>query len=190
MTNVTTQYKKFQDGMLESARKVWLAGLGAVSVVEEESSSLFEDLVRRGRTFEERGKKQMKKAKTEMESTVEEWGDRLDDRLNEALHRLGVPMRNEIQSLSRRVERLARELERVAGLEPERKVYHVLPHEEEGWKVEAEGATRATSVHATKEEALNAARDLARSQEPSQVVVHRQDGSVQTDYTYGEIAVS
>lgn len=37
----------------------------------------------------------------------------------------------------------------------ERKAYHVTPHPNGGWKVEAEGATQASSTHQTKEEAVD-----------------------------------
>jgi uncharacterized protein YjbJ (UPF0337 family) len=63
----------------------------------------------------------------------------------------------------------------------------VKPHAEEkkGWKVEAEGARRASSVHRTKPEAVAAAKELARRRAPSQVLVYKQDGlTVQEEKTY------
>ena len=67
------------------------------------------------------------------------------------------------------------------------KTYLVRPHAEKkkGWKVEAEGARRASSVHRTKPEAVAAAKELARSRVPSQVLVYKKDGlSVQEEKTY------
>ena len=68
----------------------------------------------------------------------------------------------------------------------EMKTYLVRPHgEEKGWKVEAEGAKRASSVHRTKPEAVAAAKELARSRAPSQVLVYKKDGlTVQEEKTY------
>jgi uncharacterized protein YjbJ (UPF0337 family) len=67
----------------------------------------------------------------------------------------------------------------------ELKTYLVRPHPEKGWKVEAEGAKRASSVHRTKAEAVAAAKEKARSQAPSQVLVYKQDGlNVQEEKTY------
>ena len=69
----------------------------------------------------------------------------------------------------------------------EMKTYLVRPHSEEkkGWKVEAEGARRASSVHRTKPEAVAAAKELARSRAPSQVLVYKKDGlTVQEERTY------
>jgi uncharacterized protein DUF2188 len=65
------------------------------------------------------------------------------------------------------------------------KTYLVRPHPEKGWKVEAEGARRASSVHRTKPEAVAAAKELARNRVPSQVLVYKQDGmNVQEEKTY------
>jgi uncharacterized protein YjbJ (UPF0337 family) len=69
----------------------------------------------------------------------------------------------------------------------ELKTYLVRPHPEKGkgWRVEAEGAKRASSVHRTKAEAVAAAKEKARSQTPSQVLVYKQDGlNVQEEKTY------
>ena len=63
------------------------------------------------------------------------------------------------------------------------KVYHVLPGDE-GWSVKAEDAERASSTHSTKKEALDAARELVKGREPSQLVIHRLDGTVQDAHTY------
>jgi hypothetical protein len=67
----------------------------------------------------------------------------------------------------------------------DRKVYHVAPHGEE-WEVMAEGAERATSLHETKQKAIDAARALAMNQKPSQVIMHKEDGTIQREYTYGD----
>jgi uncharacterized protein DUF2188 len=58
----------------------------------------------------------------------------------------------------------------------ERKTYLVAPRPEGGWKVLAEGAKRASSVHRTKAEAVAAAKEKARSQAPSQLLVYKKDG--------------
>jgi len=61
-----------------------------------------------------------------------------------------------------------------------RKTYHLVYVEDDGrWKVEVEGAKRASSTHATKKEALAAARELANGQKPSQLIVHTMDGKIE-----------
>jgi uncharacterized protein YjbJ (UPF0337 family) len=68
----------------------------------------------------------------------------------------------------------------------ERKTYVVTAHPNGGWQVRTEGASRASSVHRTKPEAVAAAKELARSKTPSQVLVYKKDGlEVQEEKTYG-----
>lgn len=61
--------------------------------------------------------------------------------------------------------------------------YHLLPHEE-GWQVKPSGAEYAVSTYETKDKALESARDLARRQSPSRLVIHRADGTIQSWHSY------
>ena len=74
---------------------------------------------------------------------------------------------------------------RAAQRAGERKTYVVTTHADGGWKVQAEGASRATSVHKTKGEAVANARELAGNNQPSQLLVYKQNGTVQSEQTYG-----
>lgn len=193
MATVTTQYKKFQGDVLDSAHKLFLAGLGTVKTVGDESGEMFDRLVARGRGVESRGKKEidarrkdLAKLTSKVEGRVDDLGEQIDKQVTGVLHRLGVPSRTEIQTLTRRVEELSRKVDRLVGAGAEVKtIFHVAPHED-GWKVEAEGATTPASTHTTKDAALTAAREVAKKAEPSQVVVHRMDGTIQTQFGYGE----
>jgi hypothetical protein len=60
---------------------------------------------------------------------------------------------------------------------------HVLPADK-GWKVEVEGAGRASSTHATQAAARTEARTIARRNE-SELLVHGRDGQVRERNTYG-----
>lgn len=67
-----------------------------------------------------------------------------------------------------------------------RTVYHVVPNSSgDQWLVTQEGGG-FREEHRTKEEAVNAAKERARRQEPSQVKVHRSDGNMEYESTYGE----
>lgn len=66
-----------------------------------------------------------------------------------------------------------------------RKVWHVVPHEG-GWAVKKEEALRATSINKNKEQAVQAARELAKANKPSQIIIHGRDGRIQEERTYGE----
>lgn len=194
MATITAQYKKVQGEVLGSAHKLLLAGLGTAKTLGEESGEIFDRMVARGREVETKGKKELDSRKKEIgkltekvESRVDGLGNQLDKQLTAALARLGVPSRTEIQTLTRRVEELTRKVDTLATAAPAKTtaVYHVAPHEE-GWKVGIEGQTAPASVHPTKEAALNAAREIAKKAEPSRVVVHRMDGTIQNQFGYGD----
>lgn len=67
-------------------------------------------------------------------------------------------------------------------------VYRVLPNAG-NWKVTREGVDR--SNHTLKSEAVETGQTAARSEwedfkRPSQLVVHRADGTIEYEYTYGQ----
>ena len=115
--------KKAKKGQLrESAEQVWLAGLGALATAEEEGGKAFKTLVNKGERYQKSIKKPVGDAKKKVEGTVKEVRGRagktwkkvehaFDNQVTMALHRLGVPTRNEIADLTRRVEKLTRKLE-------------------------------------------------------------------------------
>jgi len=113
----TNPSRNLQDELMESAHRIWLAGLGALAAAEEEGSKVFSKLVERGKDVEAKGKEQAAGAKEQFKSTVENvkgqaadaWSglsDKLDEKLTAALHRLGVPTREEIRSLTQKIEEL------------------------------------------------------------------------------------
>lgn len=116
----------------ESAQKIWLAGLGALSAAEQEGSKLFKNLVEKGEQFEGRGKTAYEDAKEDMgeafagakekaESTWDKIEDRLDEAVSGALKRFGVPSRDEIATLTRRVEELTAVVEQLKPAAPAQK---------------------------------------------------------------------
>lgn len=111
----TETSKKPQSELKESAQKIWLAGLGALAVAEEEGGRMFNSLVDRGRDWEGRGRERMDEARTRVEHVVDDVEERLDHRVEAAMRRLGVPSRNDIQELTRRVEELNAKIEEHLG---------------------------------------------------------------------------
>jgi poly(hydroxyalkanoate) granule-associated protein len=64
-------------------------------------------------------------------------------------------------------------------------VYHLLPKDDK-WVVRREGEDKDIAVMGTKRATLDAARKTAQSNEPSRLVVHRADGTIQDSFNYGE----
>lgn len=119
---MTKKTKKVRKDVASSANKIWLAGLGALSVAEEEGSKLFNSLVEKGEGFEKRGKKGLDKVASTLEDGVDtarekadkafgKIGKGFDSRVAETLNKLGVPSRMEIQKLTRRVETLTKKVD-------------------------------------------------------------------------------
>jgi uncharacterized protein DUF2188 len=68
----------------------------------------------------------------------------------------------------------------------EQVTYHVVSSPGGGWNVKVEHVRRSTFSTETKQEAINRAKDLAKRRDLGQVVVHRADGAIQNEWTYGK----
>jgi len=124
---------------VESAREIWLAGLGAFSVAQQESgrileqgSKLFDKLVAEGSKIEIKTRKDVEGAveefRGEVESRVEAMKQQADavrrqatdnwdklekifeDRVGRALSGLGIPSKDDVNSLANKVQSLTREV--------------------------------------------------------------------------------
>lgn len=67
-----------------------------------------------------------------------------------------------------------------------RAVYHVTPATQGGWNVKEVGNERGSGHHGSKEAAVSQAKGLAKSAPLGQVVIHKGDGTIQTEHTYGK----
>ena len=120
----------------ESAQQIWAAGVGAFTRAQGEGSKLFEALVKEGMSIEQSTRK-IATGKVDAvrdavedrvgvvrERAVDTW-DRLEkvfeDRVQRALVKLGVPGREDLADLSRRVDALTAELRRQGGAPAPRK---------------------------------------------------------------------
>ena len=100
----------------ESAERVWLAGLGALALTEEQGARFFKTLVKRGENLErltrtawERNLATVRRAPRAAARRV---SANAQSSMDGVLHRLGVPTGGEINRLSRRVASLADSLEK------------------------------------------------------------------------------
>ncbi|MGB5515568.1 MAG: phasin family protein, partial [Thermoanaerobaculia bacterium] len=102
-----------QNEVAQSAQKIWLAGIGALATAEEEGSKLFNSLVKKGEGYEAQGKQRVGDVRARVEQIVgqaegsmERLGNALDEKVADAIKRLGVPSRDEIAQLTKSVEEL------------------------------------------------------------------------------------
>lgn len=110
-----------------TAQQIWSAGVGAFSRAQGEGSKLFEALVKEGMNIEQHTRKLAtgrvdavrdaveNRVGTVRERATDTW-DRLEkvfeERVQRALHRLGVPGREELVALTDRVDALTTQLKR------------------------------------------------------------------------------
>jgi poly(hydroxyalkanoate) granule-associated protein len=109
----TKKRKEIQNDIMESAHKVWLAGLGAIAMAEKEGGRFFTGLVEQGQKLETKSRQHVEKArgtmagvKTVAESYWDTFGRTIDDQVTGVIHRLGVPTKDEIETLTKKVEAL------------------------------------------------------------------------------------
>ena len=111
------------------ARQIWLAGLGAFARAQDEGGKFFETLIQEGQAVDARMKKTadeqvtpIKSGVVTMKGKVEEMRERatgawnkleevFQSRVARALHRLGVPTREDIQQLFQQVELLSKNIQ-------------------------------------------------------------------------------
>lgn len=112
--------KDVQKDIQESASKIWLAGLGAFVTMGEEGGKLFDTLVKKGQGYEPKVKAGFDKAKGKFEhargkadNAWDKFESGLDEKITSALHRVGVPTRDEIKELSKRVAELTSKVEQL-----------------------------------------------------------------------------
>ena len=121
----------------DAVQKVFLAGLGALALAEEEGSKTFNKLVKRGKKVELPGlgmdrvraireqiggeaekatdavKDRVQDAKYVAGETADKAETQLSDAVSGVMTRLGVPTRTEISELTASVERLTSQIERL-----------------------------------------------------------------------------
>lgn len=116
--NATQLSRKIKD----SARQIWLAGLGAYTKAEEDAGRFFEKLVKEGEEIEMKTRDVVEKQIKAVEDTVvgvkskasgtwDKLENVFDQRVSQALHRLNIPTKAEFDALSEKVEELTRALE-------------------------------------------------------------------------------
>ena len=207
-------FSKLPDELVERGREVWLAGLGALSRVEEEGDRVFQDLVNRGQSYEEKRRQQFDDATAEIndelnkqqESISEEFNRRFDDvsrrvsdaaqtvektvstTLNDTLGRLGVPTRNEVQGLSSKVGQLSEKLDALSAMLDQQAEATTpvfhVSYHDDQWALLQKGAEAPLESFDTKKEAVDAARNAAKAHAPSRLVIQKQDGSIQETISY------
>lgn len=153
--SLTKSLNEIGTPVFETGRDVWLAGLGALAIARQESEKAAEQ-----------GSKLFDKLVSE--------GEKFERKTSKVARR-------EAREATRQVAQTFRKTAR--SLQQEPMTFHLLPNNDT-WVVRSEGNDEDLSWHETKESAVEAGRGIARAHEPSRLVVHRADGTIQTSYSY------
>jgi poly(hydroxyalkanoate) granule-associated protein len=107
--------KEERNQFLEMARKVLLAGVGAVALAQDEAEDFVKKLVERGEIAEKDGKKLvreiMDRRKKDVEQTAEKAEDGASKRIEEVLARMSIPTKADINALTEKVNTLAKKVD-------------------------------------------------------------------------------
>jgi poly(hydroxyalkanoate) granule-associated protein len=104
--------------VMDSAQKIWLAGLGAFARAQDEGGKVFDTLVAQGKEIEKKTRqvagKAVENAKAQASETMGKAAGKWDkleqvfeDRVHRSLNRLGVVSSNDVEDLTRQVSELS-----------------------------------------------------------------------------------
>lgn len=114
--------KDMEKNVTETARQIWLAGLGALSSAKDEGTRMYDSLVSKGEEFEKKGKKEIESlvdsvktmAKDTENKVTSKVNETMDDAVKQVLDRFDIPSRDEVKSLISKVESLTKKVEELS----------------------------------------------------------------------------
>lgn len=99
--------------MLDMARKMLLAGMGAVALTQEEVEKFVTKLVDRGEIAEKDGKKLVGDVMEKRRRQAKKAEVELDKRVEEILGRMSVPTKADIEALSAKITALTKKIDEI-----------------------------------------------------------------------------
>lgn len=125
---IEEEIQEEKNALLDSLRRILMAGVGAVVLAQEEIEDFVNRLVQRGEIAEKDGRRlvndiverrrhQVEEQVEEVEATGERAASEVDRRVESVLRRLNVPTKSEIDALSRQISDLSRKVDELKELE-------------------------------------------------------------------------
>ena len=133
LANAAQRAQERAEVVRETAQNIWFAGLGALSLAEDEGGKAFRALVKRGASLDAKNRKALSaivkdvEARVEivreqvtdatygtrarLERGVEKVGTGVEQGVARVMHTLGVPTRGEIQMLTKKVDALTKSVD-------------------------------------------------------------------------------
>jgi poly(hydroxyalkanoate) granule-associated protein len=106
-----------RNALLEAARKVLLASIGAVALAQDEVEDFVNKLVERGEIAEQDGRKLVRDVMEKRKKTTQGAEEGLDKRVEELLSRMNVPTKADVEALSAKITTLTRKVDELKKVE-------------------------------------------------------------------------
>jgi poly(hydroxyalkanoate) granule-associated protein len=100
-----------EPSILDSLRRVLLASVGVVALTIEEIGDLVDKLVERGEIAEQEGKKLIAEIKEKRKTKTDEAEEVASTRVREALDRMDIPTKADIDDLSKKINALSKKVD-------------------------------------------------------------------------------
>ena len=110
--------KEERSPLLEAARKVLLASIGAVALAQDEIEDFIDKLIERGEIAEKDGRKLLREIMDKRKKEAEKAEDEVGKRVEEILDRMNVPTKADIEALGDKIASLTKKVEELKKSQP------------------------------------------------------------------------
>ncbi|RME51161.1 MAG: poly(hydroxyalkanoate) granule-associated protein [Caldilineae bacterium] len=110
-TKVTDKVKEELNPILDGVRKVLLAGVGVVSLAQEEMEDFVNRLVERGEIAEKDARQLLDDVLEKRKKHAKKVEEELDRRFDDLLDRLNIPTRADIEELNAKIAALTKKID-------------------------------------------------------------------------------
>lgn len=104
-------YQEEHSMVYETLRKLLLAGLGTVVVAQDEIEHFIEKMVEKGEIAEKDARKLIKEVVDRRKEGAKKAEAEIDKRVEEALNRMNIPTKADIEALSNKISTLTKKVE-------------------------------------------------------------------------------
>ena len=102
-----------QNPLFDAARKVLLAGIGAVALTQEAIEDFVNRLIDRGEIAEKDGRKLIKEVMDKRKKNAEKAEDEVTKRVETVMDRMSVPAKADIDALSEKISELSMKVDQL-----------------------------------------------------------------------------
>ena len=94
--------------MSELLKKMGLFGIGVIALTQEKLEEFTDEMVKKGEINRTEGKKFVMEVLSEKDRQLKELGDKINQKVKEAVERSGAATKKDIEDLGKRIEMLER----------------------------------------------------------------------------------